>query len=57
MRTDIVDAGTFQAVAQRYDVYAVPKTVINGTQEILGAQPEAEFVRALVAAASPGLIP
>lgn len=57
MRTDIVDAGTFPAVAQQYDVYAVPKTVINGTQEILGAQPEAEVVRALVATTTPGLIP
>lgn len=51
MRTDIVEASEFPALAQHYAVYAVPKTVINETQEVMGAVPEGEMVRAVLAAA------
>lgn len=53
MRADIVEAGEFPALAQQYGVYAVPKTVINETHEIVGAVPEAELVKALAAAVPP----
>ena len=45
MRADIVEASEFPELAERYNVYAVPKIVINETTEFVGAQPEAQFVR------------
>ncbi len=53
MRTDIVEANEFPDLAQRYNVYAVPKTVINGTEEVVGAVPEPTFVQAVASAAAP----
>lgn len=44
MRADIVEASEFPELAERFAVYAVPKVVINGTTEFVGAQPEAAFV-------------
>lgn len=38
-------ATEFYDLARQYRVTGVPKTVINGDIEILGAQPEAQFVR------------
>jgi predicted DsbA family dithiol-disulfide isomerase len=53
VRADIVEVSEFPALAQQYNVYAVPKTVINDTREVVGALPEPEFVRAVVEATSP----
>jgi predicted DsbA family dithiol-disulfide isomerase len=53
VRADIVEVSEFPSLAQQYTVYAVPKTVINDAREVVGALPEAEFVRAVVEAASP----
>jgi len=53
VRADIVEASEFPDLARKYSVYAVPKTVINETQEVLGAVPESTFVQAVVAAVSP----
>ena len=53
MRADIVEASEFPDLARRYNVYAVPKTVINDTAEVVGALPEAAFVEALSKALSP----
>lgn len=44
VRADIVEASEFPQVAERYNVYAVPKIVINDTTEFVGAQPEGAFV-------------
>lgn len=57
MRADIVEAGEFPVLVQQYGVYAVPKTIINETREVLGAVPEADFVKAVVEAAGPSLVP
>jgi predicted DsbA family dithiol-disulfide isomerase len=51
VRADIVEAGEFPDLAERYDVYAVPKVVINETVEFVGAQPEPAFLRYVVQAA------
>ena len=51
MRTDIVEAGEFPDLAERYNVYAVPKIVINDTVEFVGAQPESQFMRYVAQAA------
>ncbi len=53
MRADIVEASEFPELARRYNVYAVPKTVINETAEVIGAVPEEAFVDAVSKAASP----
>jgi predicted DsbA family dithiol-disulfide isomerase len=53
VRTDIVEAGEFPDLVQRYSVYAVPKTVINDAAEVLGAVPEAALVDALAKAVRP----
>jgi len=51
VRTDIVEAGEFPDLAERYNVYAVPKIVINDTVEFVGAQPEPHFMRYVAQAA------
>ena len=48
---DLVEVTEFPHLAQRYQVRAVPRTVVNGTAGIEGALPESEFVKAVVAAA------
>ena len=40
IKADMVDAGEFPHLAQRYNVMGVPKTVINETVEVMGAVPE-----------------
>jgi predicted DsbA family dithiol-disulfide isomerase len=49
-----VDAMEFMDLARRYRVTGVPKTVVNGQTEILGALPEDAFVRAIVGAPDEG---
>jgi len=51
VRADIVEASEFPALAEQYNVYAVPKVVINETTEFVGAQPEPQFVEYVAAAA------
>ena len=46
--TEAIDATEFPDLVRRYNVNGVPKTVINGTREILGAVPEEDFIAALV---------
>jgi Thioredoxin domain len=43
---DAVDAQEFMDLSRRYRVTGVPKTVVNGTIEIMGGLPEADFVAA-----------
>ena len=39
-----VEATEFPDLARQYRVSAVPKTVVNGDTEVLGALPEAAFI-------------
>jgi predicted DsbA family dithiol-disulfide isomerase len=48
VRTDVVEVSGFPDLAQQYNVYAVPKTVVNDTYEIVGALPERQFVEAVL---------
>ncbi len=48
---DLVEITEFPHLAQRYQIRAVPRTVVNETGSIEGALPEAEFVEAIIAAA------
>lgn len=44
IHADMVDVGVFPHVAIDYDVSGVPKTVINGTHELIGAHSAEELV-------------
>lgn len=57
IRADIVEASEFPSLAQKYNVYAVPKTVINETQEVVGAVPEPRLMEAVVMAVAPSAPP
>jgi glutaredoxin-like protein len=52
-----VEATEFLDLAQRYRVTGVPKTVVDGTIEMLGALPESVFVRTAVGAPEPPASP
>jgi hypothetical protein len=43
---DAIEATEFMDLSRRYRVTGVPKTIVNGEIEILGALPEPMFVRA-----------
>ena len=40
-----IDATEFMDLTRRFRVTGVPKTIVNGTIEIMGALPEDPFVR------------
>jgi predicted DsbA family dithiol-disulfide isomerase len=42
---DVVEATEFPDMAQRYQIYGVPKTVINDAASFEGALPEPFFVQ------------
>jgi predicted DsbA family dithiol-disulfide isomerase len=48
-----VQATEFYDLARKYRVTGVPKTVVNGQIEIMGALPEAQFVRAALGIEEP----
>jgi predicted DsbA family dithiol-disulfide isomerase len=43
-----IDASEFMDLTRKYRVTGVPKTVVNGEVEILGALPEEMYVRAVL---------
>ena len=47
---DVIEANEFPELSQRLNVMCVPKTIINGSQDLLGAQPEARLMQAIRAA-------
>jgi len=57
IRATCVEATEFLDLAGRYRVTGVPKTVVNGTIEMLGALPESVFVRTAVGAPEPPASP
>ena len=54
IRATCVEATEFMDLTRRYRVNGVPKTIVNGTIEILGAVPEDSFVRTAVGATENG---
>jgi predicted DsbA family dithiol-disulfide isomerase len=48
---DVIEISEFPEMAQRYQIYGVPKTVINDTVEFEGALPEELFVQQALSAA------
>jgi glutaredoxin-like protein len=53
IRATCVEATEFTDLARQYHVTGVPKTVVNGAIEMLGALPEDQFVRTAVGAPPP----
>lgn len=49
---DVVEISEFPDLAVQYHVRGVPKVVMNDTVELVGAQPEAAFVDAMLRAAA-----
>jgi hypothetical protein len=45
IRATCVEASEFMDLSRKFHVTGVPKTIVNGTIEILGALPEEMFVR------------
>jgi hypothetical protein len=48
IRSDMVEISEYPDLAQRYQVYGVPLTVINDTLRFEGGAPEPYFVPALM---------
>jgi hypothetical protein len=42
---EVIEASEFPGLSEQYAVSAVPKTVVDGRLEILGARSESVFVR------------
>lgn len=49
---DVIEAGEFPELAERYHVQGVPKVVVNEALEFVGAQPEARFLDHVLRAAA-----
>ena len=49
---DVIEISEFPDLATQYDVRGVPKIVMNDVVELVGAQPEAAFVDAMLKAAA-----
>jgi glutaredoxin-like protein len=50
IRADVIEANEFPHLAAKYDVYGVPRVVINETGGFEGAQPEAAFLAQILRA-------
>ena len=53
IKADMIEVNEFPQLAIKYNVMGVPKTVINESIEIVGMQPEEEFVRQIQRATEP----
>lgn len=53
IKSDVVEAGEFPQMAQKYSIMGVPKIVINERTEVVGAVPEAQFLALVLQAAKP----
>jgi glutaredoxin-like protein len=51
-----VEATEFMELSRRYRVNGVPKTVVNGGVEILGALPESQFIAEVLRRPDPGTL-
>lgn len=48
IKADMIDANIFSDLSQKYNVSAVPKTIINDKVEILGAMPPEFFLKKIL---------
>ncbi len=57
VRADCIESTEFPDLAAKYRVYAVPRTVINGTQAVEGAVPEKFLLDTIMKAQEPPASP
>jgi hypothetical protein len=50
VRAEVIDAEEFPALAKRYNVSGVPKTMLNYQAEFVGAAPEGFLLEKILAA-------
>lgn len=50
INADVIDATEFVTIAQKYNVYGVPKVIINEKITFEGALPEEPFIEQVLAA-------
>lgn len=50
VRADMVEVSEFPHLAVKYDVQGVPATIINETENVVGAVPEAELIKKIAKA-------
>ncbi|HWQ21741.1 MAG TPA: thioredoxin family protein [Clostridia bacterium] len=50
IRAEVVEIGEFPDIADQYEVSSVPKSVMNGEHEVVGALPEAEYLKEFLSA-------
>jgi predicted DsbA family dithiol-disulfide isomerase len=48
IQASCVEATEFMDLSRKFRVTGVPKTIVNGSIEILGAEPEETFVRSVL---------
>jgi hypothetical protein len=48
IRASCIEATEFMDLTRKFRVTGVPKTIVNGSTEILGALPEDDFVRGVL---------
>ncbi len=53
IRSDMINAQEFPQLAQKYNVFAVPKVVINETNQFEGALPEDKFLEKVLETMTP----
>ncbi len=51
---DVIEVSEFPDIAQRYQVFGVPKTIMNERVSFEGAVPEPEFLKRMQEAAGMG---
>jgi protein-disulfide isomerase len=49
---DMVDASEFPDLAGKYNVYGVPKSVVNGKLDVTGAVPENQLLKIVLDSAA-----
>ncbi|CAB1129744.1 Thioredoxin-like_fold domain-containing protein [Candidatus Hydrogenisulfobacillus filiaventi] len=51
---DMIDAQEFMDLSNQYDVYGVPKSVVNGELDVTGAVPENNLLQLVMQAGGQG---
>jgi predicted DsbA family dithiol-disulfide isomerase len=51
---EVIEAHEFPALSEKFGVRSVPKTVVNGRIQVVGAQSEAKLLEAIKEAVSRG---
>lgn len=50
IKSTAIEAREFPELSGHYEVYSVPKIIVNDTESFVGGLPESEFVQAVLSA-------